>query len=328
MMAGTIDKKCSTADSKVCGNCFKSAGSAGAPKLSACSRCGLVAYCNRECQRAHWKANHKQRCIAKADRVPEHPQRADGSKDAASKSAAASGIECAICLDPLTDASATTLPCDHKFHSTCVNELRKFGVMQVCPLCRTPLSPGPEKTYEEAARRYITVQRLVERGYASWDSLPAPAQQDIDTALSEWRAAAEEGHAQAQLSLGAMYSADHAVAPDDFEATRWFKMAAEQGCARGQYSFGAQIVSGRGVKQSYAEAARWYRMAAMQGHMDAQCDIGHFYMEGLGVEQNDVEAVVWFTKAAEQGFARAQSKLGIMYDEGRGVDQSTAAALL
>jgi len=42
---------------KKCGNCLASDGSAAAPKLSACSRCGLVFYCSRDCQRAHWKAN-------------------------------------------------------------------------------------------------------------------------------------------------------------------------------------------------------------------------------------------------------------------------------
>jgi len=29
-------------------------------------------YRNRECQRNHWKANHKERCVAKADWTPQH----------------------------------------------------------------------------------------------------------------------------------------------------------------------------------------------------------------------------------------------------------------
>jgi len=57
---------------KVCGNCLASEGSASSPKLSACARCGLVLYCSRDCQREHWKANHKQHCDAKADRAPQN----------------------------------------------------------------------------------------------------------------------------------------------------------------------------------------------------------------------------------------------------------------
>jgi len=49
--------------SKVCDNCSAPEGSDCASKLSACGRCGLVVYCSKDCQRAHWKVNHKQRCI-------------------------------------------------------------------------------------------------------------------------------------------------------------------------------------------------------------------------------------------------------------------------
>ncbi|KAK7035784.1 zinc finger MYND domain-containing protein 10 [Favolaschia claudopus] len=39
----------------VCSNCMKRSGAAK------CSRCKITAYCNRECQRAHWSA-HKKHC--------------------------------------------------------------------------------------------------------------------------------------------------------------------------------------------------------------------------------------------------------------------------
>jgi len=62
-------KKASAQNGKIRSNCSAPEGSVSAPKLSACSRCGLVVYCSRDCQRAHWKANHKQYCISKVDRV-------------------------------------------------------------------------------------------------------------------------------------------------------------------------------------------------------------------------------------------------------------------
>jgi hypothetical protein len=74
-MPGTMPeekyKKDSTLTGKICGNCFASKGSASARELSACSRCSLVVYCSRDCQRAHWKINHKLYCIPKAYRAPQ-----------------------------------------------------------------------------------------------------------------------------------------------------------------------------------------------------------------------------------------------------------------
>ena len=44
---------------QTCAHCLAVQGRAGIAKLSACARCGLVLYCRKDCQRAHWKANHK-----------------------------------------------------------------------------------------------------------------------------------------------------------------------------------------------------------------------------------------------------------------------------
>ncbi len=73
---------------------------------------------------------------------------------------------------------------------------------------------------------------------------------DYATALKEWKPLAEQGDADAQFSLGAMYD------------------------------------SGKGVKQDYAEAVKWYQLAAKQGHSDAQFNLGAMYDNGQGVAQN------------------------------------------
>jgi hypothetical protein len=94
-------------------------------------------------------------------------------------------------------------------------ELRKFKVKQVCPLCRAPLPPGPEKLFEEGIRRYMVVHRLVQRGEATWSVLPARAQRDLDEAFIEWRAAAEQGHADAQYNLGSFSLTGGILAQDN-----------------------------------------------------------------------------------------------------------------
>jgi hypothetical protein len=38
-------------------------------KLQACARCGAAWYCCKECQVAHWKADHKQACAITQQRV-------------------------------------------------------------------------------------------------------------------------------------------------------------------------------------------------------------------------------------------------------------------
>jgi len=190
------EKKGKNSDGKLCSNC-----QLPAPKLSACSRCGLVAYCNKDCQRAHWKANHKQNCIARADRVPGH-QNISGEDASCLGSSAIAAEKCAICQSLLSEATATTLPCAHVFHSTCVAELRKFGVQQVCPLCRTALPSGPEKSFVEATRKFTFLHSAVKQGFTSWSALPPRAQLDLDEVVSSWQAAAKEGYAPAQCNLG------------------------------------------------------------------------------------------------------------------------------
>ena len=300
MMTQKKVKKNSKPDGKVCGNCSAPEGNESAPKLLACARCGLVVYCSKDCQRAHWKANHKQHCISKAYRVPQHQKPPDISKGA-DANAAASGKMCVICQNEFsTDDSVSTLPCTHVFHGMCMSELRKYGVEPVCPLCRVPLPPGPEKVSEEAARRYMVIDRLVEAGRASWSTLPEWAQREVDAAIAGWRTAAQEGHPRAQSNLGFMFEKGRGVAQSDEKAFQWYSKAAEQGHARAQCNLGLMFEKGRGVAQSDEKAFQWYRKAADQGDADAQCNLGLMFENGRGVAQSDEEAVQWYRKARSE----------------------------
>jgi len=324
-MKSTIAKKSAAPEDRICSNCSAREGSASASKLSACARCGLVMYCSRDCQRAHWKANHKQYCIAKADRAPQQQSPLDAhTKPAPGK--AAEGGNCAICQDLLSEASATTLPCNHVFHKTCVAELRNIGVNEVCPLCRRPLPPGPEKVFDEAARRFVAVHELVVRGKATWSTLPERAQLELDAVVSEWHIAAEQGLAAAQFNLGQLYGNGHGVVQNYKEAANWYKKAADQGYAPAQHNFGRMLSDGCGVAQSHPAALEWYTKAANQGMELAQFTLGCIFAFGRGVAQNREEAARWFRLAAEQGHATAQLNLGIQYLRGQGVTKNKKEA--
>ena len=324
-MAEKAKKKNSAPDGKICGNCLKSEGSAGAPKLSACARCGLVVYCSRDCQRAHWRANHKQHCIAKADRVPEQQQSLSAEQGSTTRSVNV-GEKCAICLDQLTDASATTLPCTHMFHGTCVAELRKLGVTQVCPLCRVPLPPGAEKVYEDATFRYMVVYHLVQQGRASWSRLPVWAKHELDAAITGWKTAANSGNVPAQHSLGVMFGNGRGVAQSYVKSVQWLKKAADQGNANAQYSLGLAYQRGYGVARNNVEAARWYRKGAEQGDIQAQGNLGAMYKFGYGVTKSAKNAAYWFRKAADEGDVQAQYNLAGVYEDGYGGAQSDLEA--
>ncbi len=51
---------------------------------------------------------------------------------------------------------------------------------------------------------------------------------DYGTALKEFRPLAEQGHAQAQVNLGIIYSQARGVPKDSVQAYRWYTLAAGQ----------------------------------------------------------------------------------------------------
>jgi TPR repeat protein len=135
----------------------------------------------------------------------------------------------------------------------------------------------------------------LQRGYAAF------AAGDYETALAEFSALAEQGDAQAQVSLGVMYATGRGVLQDHTEAERWFRLAAEQGDAGAQSALADMYSEGEGVSQDHAEAARWFRLAAEQGDAFAQNRLGVMYAEGEGMPANYISAHIWFNIAAANG---------------------------
>ena len=109
-------------------------------------------------------------------------------------------------------------------------------------------------------------------------------------------------------------------------AAYWYRKAAEQGHANAQFSLGIFYHIGIGVNQNYEQAAYWFRKAAEQGNVFAQARLGFFYERGQGVTQSHEQAIHWYRKAAEQGDALAQFNLGMYYYEGEKVTQDIKQA--
>ena len=150
---------------------------------------------------------------------------------------------------------------------------------------------------------------------------------DYETAFKEWRPLAEQGEAEAQYNLGALYDKGLGVPQDDAKAVHWYRLAAEQGDVKGQYTLGLMYDRGQGIPQDDTKAVPWYRLAAEQGYALAETNLGVGYAHGQGVPQDFGKAAHWWRLAAEQGEAEAQYNLGILYDKGLGVPQDDAKAV-
>lgn len=110
------------------------------------------------------------------------------------------------------------------------------------------------------------------------------------------------------------------------EALKWFGSAAEQGLAQAQLKLGAMFFNGLGVDKDYGQALFWFTKAAERGDPEAQTNLGYMYDKAFGVQQDFKQAIAWYRKAAEQGYANAQFDLGMMYYEGLGVIQDYVEA--
>ena len=91
----------------------------------------------------------------------------------------------------------------------------------------------------------------------------------------------------------------------DFEASL---KAAEQGDAEAQNTLGAMYVLGEGVPEDATEAVKWYRKAAEQGDISAQTNLGVMYAEGKGVPQDYGEAYAWYSLYGQETTALRRVK--------------------
>ena len=160
---------------------------------------------------------------------------------------------------------------------------------------------GVPKDTAEAARWF---RLAADQGHP--DAVAALGRTEPTHTLPSPPGAEERVDAEEQYRLGQRYQYE---VEDYAEAARWYRLAAEQGHVEAQYSLGLVYATGRGVEQDYAEAARWYRLAAEQGHPSSQFLLADLYEQGGGVERDFSEAVRWYRLAAENGDDKAAEQI-------------------
>src|SRR5262249_38664382 len=70
--------------------------------------------------------------------------------------------------------------------------------------------------------------------------------------------------------LGVMYHNGEGVAQDDREAISWYGKAAEQGHVNAQFSLGLSFKDGQGVSPDAVEAYTWFDLASRRSQVDSE----------------------------------------------------------
>ena len=131
-----------------------------------------------------------------------------------------------------------------------------------------------------------------------------------------------------QYELGLDYRLGRkGVAVNQSEAARLFRAAAEQGHAAAQNTLGFMYQYGQGVAVDYAEARKLFEKSAANGNSDALNNLGRLYLLGQGIKANDVLAANYFRKAADAGNAWGMRNLAWSMENGRGVFRDLPAAV-
>ena len=154
-----------------------------------------------------------------------------------------------------------------------------------------------------------------------------------------FRAAAKQGHSEAQVEVGLRLK----ERGEHEEAAAWFRRAADENDTEACYEIGLAYFSGRGVPRSHSEAVNWWKRAvhfyspekkrkAYRGSDRKTFDLvliglGHAVKHGLGCERDDAAALVCFRLAADLGSAEAAYVVGQTWREGDGVEQNNTIAL-
>ena len=180
------------------------------------------------------------------------------------------------------------------------NYPRFIFVLFVIAACRTPLYAGQEPTLQE---------------------------------VSDIRALAEQGNAEAQFALGRMYAEGLGVAQDEADALAWYGRAAEQGHTDAQREVGPDYLGAiYGIAPPNAaitvvqaaptpQDVAGVRARAERGDATAQYRLGKMYEVGRGVSGNLAEAVDWYRRAAEQGHVQALYETARRFGSGRNIEQ-------
>lgn len=158
-------------------------------------------------------------------------------------------------------------------------------------------------------------------------------------AASCYKAAAEQGHTEAQRELASCYIWALGVGENPKRAVYWFNKAIEQGDIKAKFELAELYDSRQNLFEKNEEIlykkGNWYyqqsdslykeaceQVLAGLGDADDKTNLALCYLNGYGVERDSKKAAHWFLEAAKEGSHHAQMALGYSYLNGNGVEQN------
>lgn len=155
---------------------------------------------------------------------------------------------------------------------------------------------------------YVTFTRFLLAAALLAAAAPEPAHAAMQVAMQEenkfitdLRAKADKGDADAQFKLGNSYFVGVGITKNYSESVRWLRKSAEQGNPKAESMLGTLYFQGLGIGKDVTEAAKWWHKAADQHDRDAQTQLGFAYLLGDGAPRNFIYAYMWFNLAAAAG---------------------------
>lgn len=132
--------------------------------------------------------------------------------------------------------------------------------------------------------------------------------------------------AAAPLSAGPLEDGVTAYKKGDYETAvvNW-KKAAEAGDAAAMNNLGVVYAT---VYGDHKTAMKHWRDAADAGYPDAMHNLGLAYDFGNGVARSDKLALFWYLKAGRKLFTKSLYRLGIKHDNGEGVSRNEVTAYM
>ncbi len=126
--------------------------------------------------------------------------------------------------------------------------------------------------------------------------------------------------------IGEIYRDGAAVARNELEASRWFRLASNLGDPQAAYELGVMLVQGvNGVTKDPAGAKAQFERAAAKNHPGALYNLGVMALQGLDGKTPDYnQAAQYFLRAANAGDDDAAYSYGVMLRDGKGAPQDIA----
>ena len=261
-----------------------------------CGRCRAVKYCDRKCQKAHWRNGHKQACY-KASNA------ASGGGGGGGTSEQGTGAN-----SSRSSGSAAAWFREAEKHRKTNGDPRAIEFM------RRAVAGGSIDAMIELAGMHIHGKEVPK-------NLPEARRLMV--------LAAERGHPRAQVNAGTMFFLGDGGPRDGAEALKWWLRSANSGCRPAQLELsrvflgikrddlphnitGYEIIP---VTPDPHKALDWLRRAAEQGDAEATRNLGTLLSSGNAkwpencaplpdncvLPQNFPEAIMWFRRLATGG---------------------------